>query len=199
MFRNDDDVPLETFTLDNGLKVILSEDHSAPTVAVSVTYDVGAKDDPPGRAGLAHLFEHMLFNGSLNVGNGEHHQLVASLGGVPNGQTLMDTTRVWETLPSNQLDLALFLEADRMRSLRLDQASLDVQRNTVLAERQQRVDNQPYGRVLDTLYQTAYDIAPYKKDYVGTDEGPPRGDGAGGQRLLPHLLRSEQRGAHDRR
>ena len=171
LFRDDERVPLETFTLDNGLKVILAEDHSAPTVAVSVTYDVGAKDDPPGRAGLAHLFEHMLFNGSLNVGYGEHNHLVASQGGAANGQTLMDTTRLWETLPSNQLDLALFLEADRMRSLRLDPASLETQRNTVLAERQQRVDNQPYGRVLDLLYETAYDIAPYKKDYVGTDEG----------------------------
>ena len=171
VFRQEERVPFDSFTLDNGLKVLLSEDHSAPTVAVAVTYDVGAKDDPPGRSGLAHLFEHMLFNGSLNVGNGEHHHLVASQGGVPNGQTLMDTTRLWETLPSNQLDLALFLEADRMRSLRLDQASLDIQRNTVLAERQQRVDNLPYGRVLDVLYETAYDIAPYKKDYVGTDEG----------------------------
>ena len=171
LFQNDDRVPLETFTLDNGLKVILAEDHSAPTVAVSVTYDVGAKDDPPGRSGLAHLFEHMLFNGSLNVGYGEHYHLIASQGGVANGQTLMDTTRVWETLPSNQLELALFLEADRMRSLRLDAASIETQRNTVLAERQQRVDNQPYGRVLDVLYETAYDIAPYKKDYVGTDEG----------------------------
>ena len=170
-FRDEERVEIESFTLHNGLKVILSEDHSAPTIAVAVTYDVGAKDDPPGRSGLAHLFEHMLFNGSLNVGNGEHHYLVASQGGAPNGQTLMDTTRVWETLPSNQLDLALFLEADRMRSLRLDQATLDVQRNTVLAERQQRVDNQPYGRVLDVLYETAYDAAPYKKNYIGSDEG----------------------------
>ena len=167
----DGPVPFTAFTLDNGLQVILSEDHSAPTVAVNVTYDVGAKDDPPGRAGLAHLFEHMLFKGSLNVGNGEHQQLVSSQGGMPNGQTMMDHTRVWETLPSNQLELALFLEADRMRSLRLDQARLDTERNTVLAERQQRVDNQPYGRVLDALYDLAYDIAPYKKDYGGTAEG----------------------------
>lgn len=171
VFRQEDRVPFEAFTLDNGLRVILSEDHSAPTIAVAVTYNVGAKDDPPGRSGLAHLFEHMLFNGSLNVGNGEHHYLVASQGGVPNGITLMDFTRVWETLPSNQLDLALFLEADRMRSLRLDQARLDNERNTVLAERQQRVDNQPYGRVLDVLYETAYDIAPYKKNYTGSEEG----------------------------
>ena len=172
VFGDDDAaVPIASFTLDNGLKVILSEDDSAPTVAVAVTYDVGAKDDPPGRSGLAHLFEHMLFNGSLNVGKGEHQYLVGSHGGAPNGQTLMDHTRVWETLPSNQLELALFLEADRMRSLRLDQARLDNERNTVLAERQQRVENQPYGRVQDALYQTAFDVAPYKKDYLGTDEG----------------------------
>jgi zinc protease len=171
VFRETDPVPFETFTLDNGLTVILSEDHSAPTVAVAVTYDVGAKDDPPGRSGLAHLFEHMLFNGSLNMGKGEHQYLVASQGGVPNGQTMMDHTRVWETLPSNQLELALFLEADRMRSLRLDQARLDNERNTVLAERQQRVENMPYGRVLDALYETVYDIAPYKKDLGGSSEG----------------------------
>jgi zinc protease len=169
--RRDDPIPYERFTLDNGLKVLLIEDHSAPTVAVSVTYNVGAKDDPPGREGLAHLFEHMLFNGSLNVGKGEHHLLVTSQGGTPNGQTFMDHTQVWETLPANQLELALFLEADRMRSLRLDQARLDTERGTVLAERQQRVENAPYGRAMDALFDLTYDIRPYKKTHIGTEEG----------------------------
>ncbi|MBA2303304.1 MAG: insulinase family protein, partial [Acidobacteria bacterium] len=164
-------IPFDTFTLNNGLKVILAEDHSAPTVAVAVTYDVGAKDDLPGRAGLAHLFEHMLFNGSLNVGKGEHQHLVSNQGGTPNGQTFMDYTQVWETLPSNQLELALFLEADRMRSLRLDQARLDTERGTVIAERQQRVDNQAYGRVLDALFETVYDIPSYQRNFFGTEAG----------------------------
>ena len=169
--RPRDPIPFTTFTLQNGLRVILAEDHSAPTVAVAVTYDVGAKDDPPGREGLAHLFEHMLFNGSLNVGKGEHQALVTKEGGVPNGQTFMDQTHVWETLPSNQLELALFLEADRMRSLRLDQARLDTERGTVIAERQQRVDNAAYGRALDALYGLAYERPNYKKTHFGTDEG----------------------------
>lgn len=169
--RPRDPIPFTTHTLANGLRVILAEDHSAPTVAVTVTYDVGAKDDPPGREGLAHLFEHLLFNGSLNVGKGEHAYLVVAQGGAPSGQTFMDQTHVWQTLPSNQLELALFLEADRMRSLRLDQARLDTERGTVLAERQQRVDNAAYGRALDGLYALAYDRANYKKGHLGTDQG----------------------------
>jgi zinc protease len=170
VFKSKDPVPFKRFTLDNGLKVILSEDHSAPTIAVAVTYNVGGKDDPPDRSGLAHLFEHMMFNGSLNVGKGEHQYLVTSQGGVPNGQTFIDHTAFWETLPSNQLDLALFLEADRMRSLRLDQARLDVERGTVIAERQQRVENVAYGRVTEAILNAAYDIPNYKKLYLGRED-----------------------------
>jgi len=169
--RPRDPIPFTKFTLSNGLRVNLAEDHSAPTVAVWVTYDVGGKDDPPGREGLAHLFEHMLFSGSLNVGKGEHHLLVMAQGGAPSGVTYMDQTHVGETLPSNQLELALFLEADRMRSLRLDQARLETARSTVIAERQQRVENTAYGRANDALYNLAYDRANYKKTHFGTDEG----------------------------
>ena len=164
-------IPFTQYTLPNGLRVILAEDHSAPTVGVTVAYDVGAKDDPPGREGLAHLFEHMLFNGSLNVGKGEHQYLVTAQGGTPNGATYMDQTYVWEALPSNQLDLALFLEADRMRSLRLDQPRLDTERATVIAERQQRVDNAAYGGANDAMYHLAYDRPAYKKGHLGTDAG----------------------------
>jgi zinc protease len=170
VFKSKDPIPFKRFTLDNGLKVILSEDHSAPTIAVAVTYNVGGKDDPPDRSGLAHMFEHMMFNGSLNVGKGEHQYLVTSQGGVPNGQTFIDHTAFWETLPSNQLDLALFLEADRMRSLRLDQARLDVERGTVIAERQQRVENVAYGRVMESILNTAYDIPNYKRLYLGRED-----------------------------
>ena len=169
--RPKDPIPFTTFTLSNGLRVLMAEDHSAPTVAVTVTYNVGAKDDPPGREGLAHLFEHMLFNGSLNVGKGEHFYLVMAQGGAPNAQTFMDQTHVGDTLPSNQLELGLFLEADRMRSLRLDQARLDTARGTVLAERQQHVDNAAYGRALDALYNLAYDRPNYKKTHFGTEQG----------------------------
>jgi zinc protease len=171
LMRRDEPIPFTRFTLDNGLRVILAEDHSAPTVAVAVTYDVGSKDDPPGRDGLAHLFEHMLFNGSLNVGKGEHQYLISRQGGSANGAAFVDQTHLWQTVPSNQLDLALFLEADRMRSLRLDQARLDTERNTLLAERQQRVENVAYGRMFDNLFELAYDVPAYKKTMVGTAEG----------------------------
>jgi zinc protease len=167
-WRTRDPVPFTRFTLANGLTVLLSEDHSAPTVAVAVVYNVGSRDDPPGRTGFAHLFEHMMFAGSLNVGMGEHQILVSTLGGNPNGQTFPDHTQFWETLPANQLDLALFLEADRMRSLRLDEARLRTERGTVLAERAQRIDNTPFGRVFDTLNEAVYDIPGYQRPALGT-------------------------------
>ena len=170
LWRTKDPFPFTTFTLDNGLRVVLSEDHSTPTVAVAVAYNAGARDDPPGRDGLAHLFEHMMFNGSLNVGKGEHQSLVSQLGGNANGSSLVDYTIYYETLPSNQLDLALFLEADRMRSLRLDQARLETERATIAAERQQQFDNVAYGRAGHALWQTAYDIPGYKRTVIGTDE-----------------------------
>jgi zinc protease len=169
-WRTKDPVPFTRFTLSNGLKVILSEDHSAPTIAVAVVYNVGSRDDPPGRSGFAHLFEHMMFAGSLNVGMGEHQILVSTQGGNPNGQTFPDHTQFWETLPANQLDLALFLEADRMRSLRLDEARLRTERRTVLAERAQRIDNAPFGRVMDTLFETLYDVPGYKRPLLGSPQ-----------------------------
>lgn len=169
--RTHDAIEFERFRLDNGLEVQLAPDDSVPTIAVAVTYDVGAKDDPPGREGLAHLFEHLFFTGSLNVGRGEHHFLVTTQGGAPNGQAFIDHTQVWATLPANQLELALFLEADRMRSLRLDQGRLEAERGTVIAERQQRMDNQPYGRAQEALYNLAFDRPVYRKSALGSDAG----------------------------
>src|SRR5436853_4446771 len=116
------------YRLANGLRVLLSQDRSAPVIAVSVTYDVGSRNERPGRTGFAHLFEHMMFQGSQNVGKGEHMILVQDNGGSMNGTTNSDRTNYFETLPSNQLDLALFLEADRMRSLDISQQNLDNQR-----------------------------------------------------------------------
>src|SRR5205823_5171557 len=132
--------------LKNGLRVILSEDHSAPTCSISVTYNVGSRDEREGRTGFAHLFEHMMFQGSENVGKGEHFILIQNNGGSMNGTTNADRTNYFETLPANQIDLGLFLEADRMRSLAITQANLDNQRNAVQEERRLRVDNQPYGK-----------------------------------------------------
>jgi zinc protease len=156
--------------LKNGLRVILSEDHSAPTYSLSVTYNVGSRDERPGRTGFAHLFEHMMFQGSENVGKGEHFIYIENNGGGMNGTTSSDRTEYHETLPANQLDLGLFLEADRMRSLAINQSNLDNQRKTVQEERRQRYDNQPYGRSFETLLETAYDNFAYKHSTIGSME-----------------------------
>src|SRR5437868_1522914 len=146
------DKPSVAFTdsrLSNGLRVIISEDHTAPTVSVAVTYNVGSADERTGRTGFAHLFEHMMFKGSENVGPGEHPALIFNNGGTMNGTTNADRTLYFETLPANQLELALFLEGDRMKSLDINKANLDNQRNAVQEERRLRVDNQPYGQTFE--------------------------------------------------
>src|SRR2546429_2731827 len=156
--------------LKNGLRVILSEDHSAPTYSISVVYNAGSRDEHQGRTGFAHLFEHMMFQGSENVGKGEHFVLIENNGGGMNGSTNSDRTEYHETLPANQIDLGLFLESDRMRSLVINQANLDNQRETVKEERRQRYDNQPYGLTFDTLDETAYDAFGYKHSTIGSME-----------------------------
>ena len=156
--------------LKNGLRVILSEDHSAPTYSISVVYNVGSRDERKGRTGFAHLFEHMMFQGSENVGKGEHFVLIENNGGGMNGSTNTDRTEYHETLPANQIDLGLFLESDRMRSLAITQANLANQRETVKEEKRQRYDNQPYGLTFDTLYETAYDSFAYKHSTIGSME-----------------------------
>src|SRR2546427_4150835 len=154
--------------LKNGLRVILSEDHSAPTYSISVVYNAGSRDERSGKTGFAHLFEHMMFQGSENVGKGEHFVLIENNGGGMNGSTNSDRTEYHETLPANQIDLGLFLESDRMRALAINQANLNNQRETVKEERRQRYDNQPYGLTFDTLYETAYDTFGYKHSTIGS-------------------------------
>ncbi len=139
-------IAFDTFSLANGLRVITSEDHSTPIVAVDVWYNVGSRDERPGRSGFAHLFEHMMFQGSAHVKKAEHFQLVQRAGGNVNGSTQEDRTNYFEVLPSNRLNLALWLEADRMRSLAITDSNFHNQRETVKEERRLRVDNQPYGR-----------------------------------------------------
>ncbi|MEY2733953.1 MAG: hypothetical protein RL340_1012 [Gemmatimonadota bacterium] len=140
-------IPVETYTLPNGLRVILSEDHATPVVAVNLWYHVGSANERAGRTGFAHLFEHMLFQGSANVGANEHFELVQRAGGTLNGSTWLDRTNYYETMPSHQLELALWLEADRMARLlpAMTQEKLDTQRDVVKNERRWSVDNQPYG------------------------------------------------------
>ena len=140
-------IAIETFRLANGLFVTLSEDHTAPIVAVNLWYHVGSANERPGRTGFAHLFEHMLFQGSASVGANEHFELIQRAGGTLNGSTWLDRTNYFETVPSNQLELALWLEANRMGYLlpAMTQQKLDTQRDVVQNERRWSMDNQPYG------------------------------------------------------
>jgi predicted Zn-dependent peptidase len=166
-------LPKVTFTdntLDNGLRVIIAPEHSAPVFAISVTYNTGSRNEKKGRTGFAHLFEHMMYEGSANVGKGEHMLLVDNYGGAMNGSTNNDQTNYFEELPKNQLDMALFLESDRMRALNITQDNLDNQRNAVQEERRLRVDNQPYGKSSEALEELAYDDFPYHHSVIGSME-----------------------------
>jgi zinc protease len=156
--------------LTNGLRVIIAEDHSAPVYSIVVHYLVGSKDERKGRTGFAHLFEHMMFKGSENVGPGEHFMQVFINGGSMNGTTNKDRTLYYETLPSNQLDLGIFLEADRMKSLAITKENLDNQRNAVQEERRLGRDNQPYGITFETVDTLAYDNPAYEHSVIGSME-----------------------------
>src|SRR5512132_1053129 len=154
-------------TLKNGLRVITVEDHSAPVIALAITYNVGSRNERQGRTGFAHLFEHMMFKGSENVGSGEHFLLVFNNGGNMNGTTNEDRTNYFEILPANQLDLGLFLESDRMKSLAITKENLDNQRNAVQEERRLGVDNQPYGKSGEIQQDLIYDNFAYKHTTIG--------------------------------
>ena len=160
--------PLQKFTLKNGLRVVLAEDHSAPTFGLAVTYDVGSRDERPGHTGLAHFFEHMMFQGSENVGKGEHFSAILNNGGNMDGSTSPDRTNYMDSLPANQLDTALFLEADRMRSLAVNEANVENQKRTVQEERRLGMDNQAYGRTREVLVQTVFDNFAYKHSVGGS-------------------------------
>jgi zinc protease len=155
-------------TLDNGLRVIIAEDHYAPVYAIAVSYKVGSRDERKGRTGFAHLFEHMMFKGSENVGAGEHFYLIFTKGGSMNGTTNNDRTLYFEVLPKNQLDLGLFLEADRMRSLNVTKENLENQRQAVKEERRLGVDNQPYGQTSEKMDELAYDNFAYQHSVIGS-------------------------------
>jgi zinc protease len=145
-------IPYEAFTLPNGLRVLYSEDHSTPIVSVDVWYNAGSRNERPGRSGFAHLFEHMMFEGSAHVKKGEHFQRISRAGGSENGSTAEDRTNYYETIPSNRLNLALWLEADRMRALAITEENFHNQRETVKEERRLRIDNQPYsGAFIDGM------------------------------------------------
>jgi len=147
----------EAYHLENGLHVVLAPDRTIPVVTVNVWYNVGSRNERPGRSGFAHLFEHMMFQGSANLAKGEHMQLVERAGGDLNGSTNQDRTNYYQTLPPNRLNLGLWLEADRMRSLAITDENFENQRETVKEERRMRVDNQPYAGAFTEGLTTAFD------------------------------------------
>lgn len=166
-------IPIDTFRLDNGLFVTLSQDRTAPIVAVNLWYHVGSANERTGRTGFAHLFEHMLFQGSEHVGSNEHFELIQRAGGTLNGSTWLERTNYYETVPSNQLALALWLEADRMGSLlpAMTQEKLDTQRDVVKNERRWSVDNQPYGTWVERLTALTFpESHPFHHSLIGSME-----------------------------
>src|SRR5436190_1951994 len=158
----------ELTALPNGLTVALSEDHSTPIVHLNLTYHVGSKNEKPGRTGFAHLFEHLMFKGSKNVQPEAHASLVASVGGQSNAYTTDDETVFWETVPAQYLPMILWLEADRMATLRIDKDTFTNERQVVKEERRMRVDNQPYGRLNEIIYDQAFAVHPYKHATIGS-------------------------------
>jgi zinc protease len=155
-------------TLPNGLTVVLSEDHSTPIVHLQMWYHVGSKNEKPGRTGFAHLFEHMMFKGSKNVEPEAHTSFISSIGGQSNAYTEDDATVFWETVPSQYLPLILWLEADRMASLRIDKDTFVTEREVVKEERRMRIDNQPFGRLNEIIYDQAFTTHPYKHPTIGS-------------------------------
>ncbi len=155
-------------TLPNGLQVVFLEDHSTPIVTAEVWYHVGSKNEKPGRTGFAHLFEHMMFKGSKNVQPEGHPSWISSIGGQSNAYTTEDATVFWETTPAQYLPLVLWLEADRMASLRIDEEVFKTEREVVKEERRMRFDNQPYGRLSEIIYDQAFTVHPYKHMTIGS-------------------------------
>ncbi|MCY7344915.1 MAG: insulinase family protein [Pyrinomonadaceae bacterium] len=160
---------LEQYTLDNGLRVVLNQDNAAPVVTVAVYYDVGSRNEREGRTGFAHLFEHMMFQGSENVKKAEHFQFVSNAGGTMNGSTSTERTNYFEALPANQLPLGLWLESDRMRSLAVTKENLENQRNAVQEEKRLG-ENQPFGQVFDQLSPMIYKNFANSHSVIGSME-----------------------------
>jgi zinc protease len=155
-------------TLDNGLTVVLSEDHSTPITHVEMWYQVGSKNERPGRTGFAHLFEHLMFKGSKNVKSDQHLTLISQVGGDGNAYTTEDSTVFLQTVPSQYLPLVLWLEADRMATLRIDQRTLNAEREVVKEERRWRYESEPFGLLSEIIYDHAFSVHPYKHTAIGS-------------------------------
>lgn len=158
------------YDLPNGLHVILHEDHATPIVAVSVMYHVGSKNEDPQRTGFAHFFEHLLFEGSENIKRGEYMKLVQAAGGQLNANTTQDRTFYYEVLPSNQIELALWMESERMLHAKIDEVGVETQRKVVKEEKKQRYDNTPYGQLLNVVYENDFTVHPYRWTPIGKEQ-----------------------------
>ncbi len=167
-FANDNKIEFTEFDLDNGLHVILHQDNSTPIVAVSILYHVGSKNEDPERTGFAHFFEHLLFEGSENIPRGQFDKLLTAAGAVNNANTWLDRTFYYEILPSNQLELGLYLESERLMHAKIDQIGVDTQREVVKEEKRQGVDNRPYGTILEETLKRAYKVHPYQWTTIGS-------------------------------
>lgn len=158
------------YDLPNGIHVILHEEHATPIVAVTVLYHVGSKNEKPDRTGFAHFFEHLLFEGTSNIERGEYSEIVERNGGTLNANTSQDRTFYYEILPSNQLELGLWLESERMLHARVDSVGVETQRSVVKEEKRQRVDNQPYGTFFQETFSRMFTVHPYKWQVIGSME-----------------------------
>ena len=157
-----------THTLANGLKIVFLEEREVPIINLQIWYHVGSKDEPPGRSGFAHLFEHLMFKGSAHVGPDEHSRIIEAVGGFDNAETNDDSTDFYETFPSQYLERVLWLEADRMGSLNVDEANFKSERQVVEEERRVRVDNQPYGSIEEDLRAAAFTVHGYHHTPIGS-------------------------------
>jgi zinc protease len=161
---------IRSLTLANGLRALLVERHEIPVVSVEVWYHVGSKNEQPGKTGFAHLFEHLMFDGTRNVGPQQFSSYIVRAGGEDNAYTTEDMTVYWETIPSTSLQQTLWLEADRMRNLDISKGTLENEKKVVEEERRMRFDNQPYGSVVETLYHAAFTLSPYQHTAIGSME-----------------------------
>ncbi|WP_215225193.1 M16 family metallopeptidase [Echinicola shivajiensis] len=164
------DIEFREFTLDNGLHVIMHKDNTTPIVVTSVLYHVGSKNENPERTGFAHFFEHLLFEGSENIDRGEYSKKIQSEGGTLNAYTSNDITYYYESLPSNKLEMALYMESERMLHAKIDEVGVETQREVVKEEKRQRYDNQPYGTILPETLKRAYAEHPYQWAPIGSLE-----------------------------
>jgi predicted Zn-dependent peptidase len=168
VFGQSSDVKFTEFDLENGLHVILHEDNSTPIIAITVTYHVGSKNEQPNRTGFAHFFEHLMFEGSENIKRGEYDTYVQNAGGQLNASTSFDQTFYYETLPSNQAELGLWLESERMLHLKVDSIGVETQRGVVKEERRQGLENRPYGSIMEQTFSHAFKEHPYRWTPIGS-------------------------------